>query len=99
MLSIFDPWLWVAAAAILAAVEAFMPGYVLLGFGIGAGVVAAALFPLSEAARDLPYAPISLLAIWSAVSIAAWLALMAIFGRSSRRRAAERDINDFNNSL
>jgi membrane protein implicated in regulation of membrane protease activity len=97
MLSIFDPWLWVAAAAILAAVEAFMPGYVLLGFGIGAGIVAAGLFPLSEAARALPYAPLSLLAIWSALSLAAWLSLTAIFGRSSRR-AAERDINDFENS-
>ena len=32
------------------------------------------------------------------LSIAAWLALMAIFGRSSRR-AAGRDINDFDNSL
>lgn len=98
MPSIFDPWIWIAAAACLAAVETFMPGYLLLGFGIGAGIVAVALVPLADAARALPYAPLMLLAIWSALSIAAWLALTAVFGRPSRRRTADRDINDFDNS-
>ena len=98
MPSIFDPWIWIAAAAVLGAVEMFLPGYLLLGFGIGAGIVAVALFALADAARALPYAPLMLLAIWSALSIAVWLALTAMFGRPSRRRAADRDINDFDNS-
>ena len=97
-LSLFDPWLWIAAAAVLGAIEAFLPGYVLLGFGIGAGAVGLALVPLADAARALPYAPLVLLAIWSAISLAVWLGLTALFGRPSRRRAAERDINDFENS-
>lgn len=99
MPSIFDPWLWIAIAAVLAAIEMFMPGYLLLGFGIGGGVVAIALFPLGEAARALPYAPLTLLAIWAALSIIAWMVLVAVFGRPSRRRKAERDINDFDNTL
>lgn len=99
MPSIFDPWMWIAAAAVLGAVEMFLPGYLLLGFGTGAGIVAVALFGLADAARALPYAPLMLLAIWSALSIAVWLALTAFFGRPSRRRAADRDINDFDNSL
>ena len=98
-LSVFDPWLWIAAAAILGAIEAFMPGYVLLGFGIGAAAVAAALFPLDEQVRALPYAPLTLIAIWSAISLAAWFVLTAMFGRPSRRRSGERDVNDFDNSL
>lgn len=98
-LSIFDPWVWVAAAAFLGVIEAFLPGYVLLGFGVGAGVIALALFPFDEAARALPYAPLTLLAIWSAISVGAWLALTALFGRPSRRRAGQRDLNDFDNSL
>lgn len=96
--SIFDPWIWIAAAAVLAAVETFMPGYILLGFGIGAGIVAAGLFPLGDAARALPYAPLSLLVIWAALSLAAWLVLTALFGRPARHRAGQRDINDFENS-
>jgi membrane protein implicated in regulation of membrane protease activity len=96
--SIFDPWLWLAAAAVLAVVEALLPGYLLLGFGIGAAAVALALFPLGGEARALPYAPATLLAIWSAVSLLAWFGLTAIFGRRSRRRQGGRDVNDFDNS-
>ncbi len=96
--SLFDPWLWLAAAALLAAVEALLPGYLLLGFGIGAAAVALALFPLADEAAALPYAPATLLAIWSALSLLVWYALMAAFGRRARRRRGDRDINDFDNS-
>ena len=99
MPSIYDPWIWIAAAAVLSAIEAFLPGYVLLGFGIGAGAVALALFPFGAEARALPYAPLMLLAIWSALSIAAWLVLAFLFGRPSRRRGGRRDVNDFDNSF
>jgi inner membrane protein len=98
MPSIFDPWLWLAAAAVLAIVEAVLPGYLLLGFGIGAAAVALALFPLGEEAAALPYAPVTLLAIWSALSLLVWFALMALFGRRARRRRGIRDLNDFDNS-
>ena len=98
--SIFDPWIWLAAAAVLGIVETIVPGYVLLGFAIGAVVVGLSLFGLSEEAAALPYAPITLLAIWAALSIVAWLAVMGVFGRPARRRrAGERDLNDFDNSL
>lgn len=96
--SIFDPWLWLAAAAVLAIVEAVLPGYLLLGFGVGAAAVAVALFPLGDEARALPYAPATLLAIWSAVSLLVWFGLTAVFGRRARRRPGGRDLNDFDNS-
>lgn len=99
MLSVFDAWLWIAAAAFLGAIEAFLPGYLLLGFGIGAATIGAALFPLEEQARALPYAPLTLVAIWAAISLAVWYGLTAAFGRPARRRASDRDVNDFDNSL
>jgi inner membrane protein len=98
MPSIFDPWLWLAAAAVLAIVEAVLPGYLLLGFGIGAAAVGVALFPFADLARALPYAPATLLAVWSAISLIAWFALTAVFGRRARRRRGGRDVNDFDNS-
>ncbi len=98
MLSVFDPWLWLAAAAVLAIVEAVLPGYLLLGFGVGAMVVGVALFPFAEAARALPYAPATLLVVWAAVSLLVWLGLTALLGRRARRRQGGRDLNDFDNS-
>jgi membrane protein implicated in regulation of membrane protease activity len=97
--AVFDPWLWLAAAAVLAIVEAVLPGYLLLGFGIGAVVVALALFPLGDEAAALPYAPVALLAIWAAVSLLAWFGLTGLFGRRARRRRGTRDLNDFDNRL
>lgn len=99
MLSIFDPWLWIAVAALLASIEVMLPGFILVGFGIGAAIVAVALFPLDDQARALPYAPLTLIAIWSAISLATWFVLTAIFGRASRRRMGDRDVNDFDNRL
>jgi inner membrane protein len=96
--SFFDPWLWLAAAAVLAVVEALVPGYLLLGFGIGAAAVGVALFLLGGAAEALPYAPATLLAIWSAVSLLVWFALTAAFGRRARGRRGGRDLNDSDNS-
>lgn len=97
--SIFDPWLWVVMGVLLAAIEALLPGYVLLGFGLGAAAIALALFPLHDEARALPHGPVTLIAIWSAVSVLVWIALTSFFGTPSRRRRGERDLNDFDNSL
>lgn len=97
-LSVFDPWIWVAVAAVLSTIEILAPGFLLLGFGIGAGIVAIGLFLFGALLRALPYAPLMVFVIWAAFSVAAWLMLTRIFGRPSRRKRAERDINDFDNS-
>jgi membrane protein implicated in regulation of membrane protease activity len=94
----FDPWMWLAAAAVLAIIETAIPGYVLLGFGIGAGLVGLALFPFEETAAALPQPRATLLAVWAAVSIAVWLTLRALYGRPARRPGGGRDINDFDNN-
>ncbi|WP_227269668.1 NfeD family protein [Roseobacter weihaiensis] len=82
-------WLWVAAALIFAVIEVLAPGFIFLGFALGAlataGVVA--FWPLSSA-------PL-LLALFSGISLLAWVALRAVFKRqSSDAKIITRDIND-----
>jgi membrane protein implicated in regulation of membrane protease activity len=88
-------WVWAVAAAVLAALEALLPGWVLLGFAIGAAALALALLaggPL--AAMIAGSAPLALLA-FALLSLAAWLLLRRIFGvRRGQVKLWDRDINE-----
>jgi membrane protein implicated in regulation of membrane protease activity len=92
----FDPWVWAAIAVGLAILEMLLPGYVLLGFGAAALVVAGwlALIPHDGDAdwRSL----FALLSIWSGLAIVLWWVLSKITGvRVRQRQAGKEDINDF----
>ncbi len=66
-------WVWGAAAMIFAVVELLVPGFIFLGFAIGAGVVALVLV--------LGFAPglAALLVLFAVLSLLAWLGLRRAF--------------------
>ena len=90
-------WAWALMAAFFAILELILPGYVLMGFGIGAGAVAAGLLvglggPLVDLAGG--YAPALLVVAFGVVSGIAWGCIRAIFGAPGSVKVFDEDIND-----
>ena len=88
-------WIWGAAAVVLAIGEVLLPSFVLLGFALGAAVVAALLLfggPLSVwLAASLPL----LLLIFAVVSLLCWLALRRWVGvYRGQVKQSDHEIND-----
>ncbi len=82
-------WIWLAAALVLGILEMVIPGFILLGFAIGAAVVGILL--ATGATLSLPW----LLVIFAVISLVAWLVLRKVFSlRHGQQKIFERDIND-----
>ncbi|HHB81231.1 MAG TPA: hypothetical protein ENK83_05735 [Aliiroseovarius sp.] len=84
-------WFWAATALALAILEMLAPGFIFLGFAIGALGLAALL------GLGLVVGLAWLLVIGAVFSLAAWLALRAIFGvpgNQVRTYSRDEDIND-----
>lgn len=82
-------WVWGVAAVALAVGEVLLPSYVLLGFGIGAGIVALLLLvgiPMSVPALAIVFALCSLIA-W--LGLRRWLGVM-----HGQVKTFDHDIND-----
>ena len=82
-------WVWVCIALALGVVELLAPGFIFLGFAIGAIIMAAivAFFGISNAP--------ALLALFAILSLLAWIALRLAFrNQSSGARIVTRDINE-----
>ena len=82
-------WVWICIALALGVVEVLAPGFIFLGFAIGALIMAGVvvLFPTISTA--------ALLAIFAILSLLAWIGLRMGFRRqSSGARIVTRDIND-----
>lgn len=83
-------WVWMAAALLLAILEVVVPGFVFLGFAVGAFAVAMLLLNTGLAV-GLPM----LLLMFAALSLIAWLVLRRVFaGPKGQVRIVEDDIND-----
>ena len=83
-------WVWLSAAIALAVLEVLAPGFIFIGFAIGALIMTAvvALFP---AAMMAPAA----LALFTGLSLVAWIVLKRVFrSQSSGARRVTHDIND-----
>lgn len=91
----FDPWVWAALAVGLAILEMMLPGYVLLGFGAAAAIVAGGLAVLPVAVAPGLQNLLVLLVLWAALALAVWFALSRAFGVKARARRADGDVNDF----
>ena len=82
-------WVWLAAALVLGILEVLAPGFIFLGFAIGAALVG--LLLLSPLTPGLA----ALLAIFAVLSLIAWLLLRRFFrAPGGRARMIDTDIND-----
>lgn len=82
-------WVWIAAALVLAILELFAPGFIFVGFALGAAVVGVIL--AIGLTPSLPW----LLVIFAVISVLAWVGLRAAFGvRKGQVQTFHRDINE-----
>lgn len=87
-------WVWAAAALILGIVEVLVPGFVFLGFAIGAGVVALLLLIGGPGAIAITGSLPMLLVIFAVVSIIAWIVLRKAVGvQKTQVKTFDHDIN------
>ena len=84
-------WVWGVAAVALAVGEVLLPSYVLLGFGVGAGVVSLLLLIGVPIAGSLPI----LLLVFAVVSLISWLLLRRWLGVfQGQVKTFDHDVND-----
>ncbi|SMP22477.1 NfeD family protein [Shimia sagamensis] len=83
-------WVWLAAALVLAILEVLAPGFIFLGFAVGAALVGLALLgPL-----QLLSVPMILL-VFAALSLIAWLVMRRVFALPKGQvKTFNHDIND-----
>ncbi|OIP82574.1 MAG: hypothetical protein AUK37_08905 [Rhodobacterales bacterium CG2_30_65_12] len=79
-------WAWVAAGIGLAILEVLAPGFVFLGFAVGAVVVGVLV------ALGLVLALAWSLVVFAVVSLMAWLALRQVFGMFEGQRPSLRGV-------
>lgn len=83
-------WVWVVAGFALGVLEIIVPGYIFLGFAIGA-IVVGGLIGLGALGGQLP----ALLLVFSLASVFAWLVLRRALGlRQGQTKLWDKDIND-----
>ncbi len=85
-------WVWIAAGFALGALEVVVPGYVFLGFAIGA-VVTGAFLGLGSAL--ITFSLPAVLLIFAIASLAGWAALRLLFPlHKGQVKLWDTDIND-----
>ncbi len=83
-------WVWVVAGFALGVLEVLVPGFIFLGFAIGA-VVTGILVGLGLAPTGLA----ALILIFAVVSLVAWFVLRKTMGvRRGQVKVWDKDIND-----
>lgn len=83
-------WVWMSGALILATLEVLIPGYIFLGFAIGAGVMGL-LILLGISATGLALT----LVIFAVLSLISYLVMRKVFGlRTGQVKIWETDVND-----
>ncbi len=83
-------WAWTVAGIVLAVLEVLAPGYVLLGFAVGAVVIGVLLWA-GVLGGSLPV----LLLVFAVVSLLVWLVLRKVLGlRRGQVKIWKDDIND-----
>lgn len=83
-------WVWLAGGVVLAIAEIFLPGFVFLGFAIGAAVTGV-LMGVGVLGGHI--APVLL--FFAVASLAAWIGLRRMAGvRKGQIKLWDRDINE-----
>lgn len=88
-------WVWVAAGLALAILEVLVPGYIFVGFALGA-VATGAMIGLGLPGSGWMMAqPLNTLLVFALLSVACWLALRRLLGvRRGQSRRIDHDINE-----
>jgi len=82
-------WVWIVAGIALAILEIFVPGFVFLGFAVGAVVTGITLWLTTG------LAPATILLIFAVASLVAWLVMRQVAGvRRGQVKVWDRDINE-----
>jgi membrane protein implicated in regulation of membrane protease activity len=83
-------WVWLAAALALAILETLAPGFVFLGFAVGAALTGLLMIgPLTL------LAPAQIFLIFAGLSLATWFVLRRFFALpKSNVKTFDHDIND-----
>lgn len=83
-------WVWIVLGVALAVLEVMIPGFIFLGFAIGAGVTGI-LVALSLLGGNAPLA----ILVFALLSVAAFLALRRLVGVTPHQKKVwTKDIND-----
>ena len=85
-------WVWVVAGLVLAGLELAIPGYIFLGFAVGAVLTGLGLaLQWGLVGVSLPV----LLLIFAGLSLASWIVARRVLGiRTGQVKYWDRDIND-----
>lgn len=88
-------WLWVAGGLVIAILEVAMPGYIFVGFAIGAISTGLLLWsgqwPAGWMAEGITHA----LVVFAIISVVAWVLLRLVLGvRKGQVKTFDRDINE-----
>lgn len=82
-------WVWLSVALVLAIAEVILPGFIFLGFAVGAGLTG--LLLLTGIAPTASWA----IFIFAVMSLVAYVGLRFGFGKGrSQVKLIDRDIND-----
>ena len=83
-------WVWVVAGFALGVVEVLVPGFIFLGFAIGA-VITGVLVGIGLLGTNVPL----LILVFALASLAAWFGLRRVFGgRDGDVKLWDKDINE-----
>lgn len=88
-------WVWLAGALGLGILEVLAPGFILLGFAIGAAVVGL-LLGLGGSIGDWLAGSFPMtMVVFASLSVVAWIVLRRVVGvRKNQSKVWDRDIND-----
>lgn len=83
-------WIWMAAGVVLGILEVLAPGFILLGFAIGA-ILVGVLLLIGVLGQSLPL----IILIFAVASLISWIALRQLVGvRTGQVKIWDRDINE-----
>jgi inner membrane protein len=88
-------WVWLSGAVLLGLIEIVVPGYVFLGFALGAAITGIVLLVGGPVAGALAGSVPALALFFAVVSLLAWLGLRRVLGiRKGQIKIIDRDINE-----
>ncbi len=88
-------WVWLAAALVLAILEVFVPGFILLGFAVGAASVGLLLAIGGPLAMWLSGSVPAMALIFAVASLIGWLVMRRVTGvRAGQTKVWDTDINE-----